>query len=86
MAVRILIAQRRNHAAQEIFDRGLDRYTRGFAANYKVAADDFPAGACDRSYLQPGGALSWAHLSRACMRKKKQRMPSRRRSRLTRLS
>jgi tetratricopeptide (TPR) repeat protein len=41
VAVRILIAQRRNHAAQEIFDRGLDRYTRGFAANYQVAANDF---------------------------------------------
>ena len=41
VAVRILIAQRRNHAAQEFFDRGLDRYTRGFADNYKAAAVDF---------------------------------------------
>jgi tetratricopeptide (TPR) repeat protein len=41
VVVRILIAQRRNHAAQEIFDRGLEHYTRGFAANYKVAAEDF---------------------------------------------
>jgi tetratricopeptide (TPR) repeat protein len=53
VAVRILIAQRRNHAAQEIFDRGLDRYTRGFASNYKVAADDFQqALAIDPAYSQ----------------------------------
>jgi tetratricopeptide (TPR) repeat protein len=53
VAVRILIAQRRNHAAQEFFDRGLEHYTRGFAANYKVAADDFEkALAIDASYSQ----------------------------------
>ncbi len=53
VTVRILIAQRRNHAAQEIFDRGLDRYNRGFAANYKVAADDFEqALAIDPTYSQ----------------------------------
>lgn len=53
VTVRILIAQRRNHAAQEIFDRGLDRYNRGFAANYKVAADDFEqALAIDPGYSQ----------------------------------
>ena len=53
VAVRILIAQRRNHAAQEFFDRGLEHYTRGFAANYKVAADDFEkALAIDPTYSQ----------------------------------
>ena len=53
VAVRILIAQRRNHAAQEIFDRGLEHYTRGFAANYKTAAEDFEqALAIDPTYSQ----------------------------------
>jgi len=53
VTVRILFAQRRNHAAQEIFDRGLDRYNRGFAANYRVAADDFEkALAIDPEYSQ----------------------------------
>ena len=47
VAVRILIAQRRNHAAQEIFDRGLELYTKGFEANYKAAANDFRTSACD---------------------------------------
>ena len=53
VSVRILIAQRRNHAAQEIFDRGLDLYTRGFEANYKLAAKDFEqALAMDPGYSQ----------------------------------
>jgi tetratricopeptide (TPR) repeat protein len=53
VAIRILIVQHRNHAAQEIFDRGLDRYNRGFADNYKVAADDFEqALALDTHYSQ----------------------------------
>jgi tetratricopeptide (TPR) repeat protein len=53
VVVRILIAQRRNHAAQEIFDRGLDRYNRGYANNYQVAADDFEqALAIDPGYSQ----------------------------------
>ena len=62
VAVRILIAQRRNHAAQEIFDRGLDRYTRGFAANYKVAVGDFQqALAIDPAYSQAALYLGRAY-------------------------
>jgi tetratricopeptide (TPR) repeat protein len=53
VAVRILIVQHRSHAAQEIFDRGLDRYNRGFADNYQVAANDFEhALAIDPGYSQ----------------------------------
>jgi tetratricopeptide (TPR) repeat protein len=53
VAVRILIAQRRNHAAQEIFDRGLELYTKGFETNYKAAASDFEqALAIDLQYSQ----------------------------------
>ena len=42
-----------SHAAQEIFDRGLQHYTKGFEDNYKIAASDFEqALATDSDYSE----------------------------------
>ena len=41
VSIRILIARQRNHAAVEVFNQGLERYNKGFEANYKLAAADF---------------------------------------------
>jgi tetratricopeptide (TPR) repeat protein len=41
VSVRILIARQHNHAAVEKFDKGIEEYNKGSAANYKKAADDF---------------------------------------------
>jgi tetratricopeptide (TPR) repeat protein len=39
--VRILIARQHDHAAEAPFERGLERYNLGYAANYRLAATDF---------------------------------------------
>jgi tetratricopeptide (TPR) repeat protein len=41
VTVRILYAQRHSQAAEQIFDRGMELYTKGFQGNYKTAAADF---------------------------------------------
>jgi tetratricopeptide (TPR) repeat protein/uncharacterized caspase-like protein len=53
VSVRILIARLHNHAAVERFDEGIKDYTKGGAANYKKAADEFHAAlALDPKYSQ----------------------------------
>ena len=53
VSVRILIARLHNHAAVEHFDDGIKDYTKGGAANYKKAADEFHAAlALDPKYSQ----------------------------------
>ncbi len=41
VSVRILIARQHNHAAVELFDKGIDQYNKGTPDNYKRAAEDF---------------------------------------------
>jgi len=41
VSIKILIARRRNKAAVDAFDKGLDYYNKGYAANYKKAATEF---------------------------------------------
>jgi tetratricopeptide (TPR) repeat protein len=41
VSIRIMIARQKNRAAEEPFNKGMELYTRGFAANYKAAAVDF---------------------------------------------
>jgi tetratricopeptide (TPR) repeat protein len=43
VSIRILIARRANHAAVEEFDRGIEFYNKGYAENYKNAAEHFQA-------------------------------------------
>jgi tetratricopeptide (TPR) repeat protein len=39
--IKILILRRRNKAASDAFDRGIQYYTKGFESNYKKAAEEF---------------------------------------------
>lgn len=41
VSIKILIARRRNKAAVDLFNRGLEDYNKGFPENYKKAADAF---------------------------------------------
>ena len=41
VSVRILIARRANHAAEEELDKGIENYNRGGAENYQKAAEHF---------------------------------------------
>ncbi len=41
VSVRILIARNRNHAAMELFDKGIEQYNKGDLSSYSKAADDF---------------------------------------------
>jgi tetratricopeptide (TPR) repeat protein/uncharacterized caspase-like protein len=43
VSIRILIARRANHAAVEEFDKGIEFYNKGYAENYKKAAEHFQA-------------------------------------------
>ena len=82
VAVRILIAQRRNHAAQEIFDRGLDRYTGALPPTIK-----WPRMTLSRRWrstlLTARQRFILGAPTMRFLRKTKLRMLSRRRSRLT---
>ena len=39
--IKILIPRRRNKAAVDLFDKGMDLYEKGYAENYRKAADQF---------------------------------------------
>lgn len=39
--IKILIPRRRNKAAVDLFDKGMDLYLKGYAENYRKAADQF---------------------------------------------
>jgi tetratricopeptide (TPR) repeat protein len=53
VTVRILIARNRNHAAVELFDKGIEQYNKGELAAYKKAAEYFKqALAIDAKYSQ----------------------------------
>jgi len=53
VSIRILIARRANHAAVEEFDRGIEFYNKGYAENYRKAAEHFQAAlAIDPKYSQ----------------------------------
>ena len=53
VSVRILIPRRRNQAAQDLLDQGVELYKKGFEANYKKAEDKFnQAVALDPSYSE----------------------------------
>lgn len=41
ISIKIMIARRRNKAAVDSFDKGLEYYNKGFADNYKKAAENF---------------------------------------------
>jgi tetratricopeptide (TPR) repeat protein/uncharacterized caspase-like protein len=41
VTLRILVLRRRSRAASDAFDRGLEAYTKGQAANYRKAAEEF---------------------------------------------
>ena len=41
VSVRILIARQHNHAAVELFDKGIEQYNKGTPDNYKKAAEEF---------------------------------------------
>ena len=41
VSIRLLIARRANHAAVDEFDKGIEFYNKGFAENYKKAAEHF---------------------------------------------
>lgn len=53
VSIKILIPRRRNRAAVDKFDDGVDKYNRGYAKNYRTAAADFTeALALDPKYSQ----------------------------------
>jgi tetratricopeptide (TPR) repeat protein len=53
VTVRILYAQRHSRAAEQIFDRGMELYTKGIQGNYETAASDLEqALAMDPNYSQ----------------------------------
>jgi hypothetical protein len=58
VSVRILIARLHNHAAVEHFDKGIEDYNKGNAANYKKAADEFRAALALDPEILAGGAVS----------------------------
>jgi tetratricopeptide (TPR) repeat protein len=41
VSIRIMIARRRNHAAADALEKGLEYYKKGFELNYKKAAEQF---------------------------------------------
>ncbi len=41
VSIKIMIPRRRNKAAIDLFDKGLEQYNKGGAANYKLAVDNF---------------------------------------------
>jgi tetratricopeptide (TPR) repeat protein len=53
VSIRILILRRRNKAASDAFDRGLEYYSKGYEENYRRAAENFQkALAADAKYSQ----------------------------------
>ncbi len=53
VTIKILIVRRRNKAALDLMDKGLEYYNKGYAENYKKAADQFEkALALDANYSQ----------------------------------
>ncbi|HEY1340772.1 MAG TPA: tetratricopeptide repeat protein, partial [Bryobacteraceae bacterium] len=41
VSIKILIARRRNKAAMDLFDKGMEYYQKGFEQNYRKAVDEF---------------------------------------------
>src|SRR5579883_991446 len=62
VTIRILIARRRNRAAADALDRGLEFYNKGYAQNYKKAVEEFQkALSLDPSYSQAALYLARAY-------------------------
>lgn len=64
ISVKIMIARRRNKAAESLFDNGMEHYNKGYADNYRKAVDDFEkALAIDPAYSQAALYLGRAYNS-----------------------
>ena len=62
VTIKILIPRRRNRAAVEKFESGLDKYNRGYAKNYRAAVADFSqALQLDAKYSPAALYLARAH-------------------------
>jgi tetratricopeptide (TPR) repeat protein len=62
VTIKILIPRRRNRAAVDKFERGLDKYNKGYAKNYRAAVADFnEALRIDPKYSQAALYLARAH-------------------------
>ena len=64
VSFKILIPRRRDKAATDLLDKGIQDYQKGFEQNYKKAADLFEQAFKMDPDLQPGGVLPGPDLQR----------------------